>query len=248
MPLDKQNYENFYLGNGAEFKIMSEIYLLGYEAAKMNPDIGIDLLVTNKARSIFKGSEEIIQYLQIKSSFLIDSEAKFSINKEEMEFLISEEKLATVLCFFMPIIAAEPKSYDRGDFEPWRESLEAELETMNYKENFRDLRKKGCLSQIDFKSFDMGYIWLNNQQMKKAIDEKYFDLKKNIKDKSEYYEIKLRIEHLEFDGEKYETLNLIDKNNSVGTPISEIRNLYYLFKDNYTKNRIEIGDFLQEHY
>ena len=49
MPLSNQTFESFYMGNAAENKIMSELFFLGYEAFKLNPDIGLDILVTNKA-------------------------------------------------------------------------------------------------------------------------------------------------------------------------------------------------------
>lgn len=234
MPITKDTYENFYLANGAEHKIMSEIFLHGFEAHKFNPDIGIDLLVTNKALRNFKGVEESTHYLQIKSTFLINGEAVFFIDKDELDFLKGDKNIAMVFCYFSPVIAAEPKSYDRGDFEPWRDSEDASFMMHLYETRFRELRKDGGLSQFDFKGFKMGYIWLNNKQLNKALDEGYIiHAYDNLN--------KMVISDIEA-----EPLAVKGKDSN-GHLISELKNVYYLLKENQTSSRLEDGCFLFEH-
>ncbi len=235
MPLTKKNFENFYLGSGAEHKIISEIFLHGFEAHKFNPDIGIDLLVTNKAFCQFHDAEEISHHIQIKSTFLIDGKARFFINSEELDFLKSDKRTTTVFCYFSPIIAAEPKSFDRGDFEPWWEKEEASFMRHLYETEFREIKKEGCLSKLDFKGFNMSYIWLNNTQLNRAIDEGFiFHSHENL--------YKLTITE-----RREEATTILGKKEN-GHPIPEIKNIYYLLKNSKTSGRLYHGDFLLDHY
>lgn len=235
MPLTKENFENFYLGSGAEHKITSEIFLHGFEAHKFNPDIGIDLLVTNKASCQFHETEEISHHLQIKSTFLINGEARFFIKDDELNFLKADKRTTVVFCYFSPIIAAEPKSFDRGDFEPWWEKEEASFMRHLYETEFRNIKKEGCLSKLDFKGFKMNYIWLNNAQLNRAIDEGFiFNSHENLH--------KLTLT------EKHDEPVTILSNEQNGYPISEIKNIYYLLKGSKSSDRLHHGDFLLDHY
>ena len=239
MPLTKENYENFYLGNGAEHKIMSELFLHGFEAHKFNPDIGIDILVTNKAFSRFKGLDEVSHHLQVKSVFLINGEASFFIDKDELSYLKNDKKAVLILCYFSPIIEAEPKSYDRGDYEPWWESQEASFMRHVYETDFQKIKNEGCLSQIDFKGFEMKYIWLNHAQIDRAIKEEFINYSHDYKGKHLY---KLALKDKEDEG-----ISIIGKSEA-GHPISEISNIYYLLKNSKSLGRLETGDFLIDHY
>lgn len=125
MALNQNTYENFYLGNATEFWIASQLYFHGFEASKYSPDFGIDLVVTNAARAKFRGEELWTKFLQIKSTFLVGGKAKIYMNPEELEFLCSTPNIACVFCLVTPHIKAQPRSFDRGDFEPWRDSLDA---------------------------------------------------------------------------------------------------------------------------
>lgn len=235
MPLTKDNYENFYLGNGAEHRIISELFLHGFEGHKFNPDIGIDILVTNKAFSQFHESNEAVHYLQVKATFLIDGEARFYIKESELEYLKSEDRLASIFCYFRPIIEAEPKNFDRGDFEPWWESEEASFMRHLYETEFRELRKMGCLSQLDFKGFDMGYIWLNNAQLIRAIEERFIQ-----PGQGEFWKLVLKSDE--------DDALVISGPDSDEVPVSEIENLYYMLKESKSSDRFAKGDFLVSHY
>lgn len=234
MPLTKENYENFYLGNGAEHKVMSEAFLHGFEAHKFNPDIGIDLLITNKAFCQFHKADEISHYLQIKSTFLIYDQAQFFIKKDELTYL-KEEKVTIVFCYFSPIIEAEPKSFDRGENEPWRDSEEASFMVQLYEKEFSVIKKDGCLSKLDFKSFEMNYIWLNSTQLDRAISEGFIAYSHSD------------LHKLVLTSSNKEGVSIIGKKQT-GVVISEIKNIYYLLKKNRSSCRLNSGDFLLDHY
>lgn len=53
MPITKENMQKFYRGAAAENIVASKALLHGFEAHKYNPDLGVDLLITNKARQKF---------------------------------------------------------------------------------------------------------------------------------------------------------------------------------------------------
>ncbi|WP_298694461.1 hypothetical protein [uncultured Sulfuricurvum sp.] len=237
MPLSNQTFESFYMGNAAENKIMSELFFLGYEAFKLNPDIGLDILVTNKAFSQFHKITQIQHYLQVKSTFLINGTATFSLTDDDLNFLSNGLDVTTVFCYIQPIIEATADSYSRGDYEPWRNALEAEGESIFYgSKDFKELKKTNCLSSLDFKGFQMGYIWFNSAQLLRAQEENIFSpwvSDKNVKMQS--ITIKLN-----------EISNCITINDQ--SVIPEIRNIYYLLKESSTKKRLTNGDFLFNHY
>jgi hypothetical protein len=235
MPLTKENYEHFYLGNGAEHKIISELFLHGFEAHKFNPDIGVDLLVTNRARRQFHDAEEVSHYLQIKSTFLINNQALFFLSPAEYDFLVADEKITAVFCYFSPVITAEPKSFDRGVDEPWWESEEASFMRHLYETEFAETKKERCLSQLDFKGFEMKYFWLNSAQLKKAVEERLF-----TKTKTGLNMLKIE------DGED-QSLRFVRLEERLD-PAPEITNIYYLLKPSRSLGRLDSGDFLRDHY
>jgi len=237
MPLSNQTFESFYMGNAAENKIMSELFFLGYEAFKLNPDIGLDILVTNKAFSQFHKIPQIQHYLQVKSTFLINDTATFSLTQDDLDFLSNELDVTTVFCYIQPIIEATADSYSRGDHEPWRNALDAEAECIIYgSESFKELKKTNCLSSLDFKGFQTGYIWLNSAQLLRAQEENIFSpwvSNKSVKMQS----MTIKLDKID---------NCITINDYCVIP--EIKNIYYLLKESNTKKRLIDGDFLFEHY
>lgn len=236
MPITIDNFENFYLGSGAEHKIISELFLHGFEAHKFNPDIGIDILVTNKAACHFTNEEEQQHHVQVKSTFLIKGEAIFYIKEQELNFLTADDKAVVIFCYVSPVIRAEPQSFERGDFEPWREGEIASFEQHIYDNKFRLLKKSGCLSTIDFKRFDIEYIWLNSLQLKRAITEGYI----YKGDSNDLYRMVLNTD-------EEHGLQMKGKT-ELGTPVGEIKNIYYFLKESRGRGRLASGDFLLEHY
>jgi len=238
MPLHELNYENFFLGNAAEFWIASQVYFNGFEASKLSPDFGIDLLITNAARSKFKDEALSSRLLQIKSSFLVAGEAKIHVDPNELDYLASRAELATVFCFFTPVIEGHPQSFDRGDFEPWRESLDAQIDQMNYDAHFHvNKRTNGCLSAFDFKGFSFDYFWLNSVQLARSIEEHFWTDSK-------------------FQGKSVKTLSvikhdaqiLIQKNSEQCMLIGEVQNLYYWLNNNKSSYKLSCGAFIFDHY
>ncbi|MGL4484816.1 MAG: hypothetical protein ACRCUS_07685 [Anaerovoracaceae bacterium] len=62
------NYENGYIGLGAEYYVSSLFYRLGYEASKLSIDFGFDLSFSNCLKEHTKNSTDFIHYLiQVKS-------------------------------------------------------------------------------------------------------------------------------------------------------------------------------------
>ena len=232
MPLDKNSYYNFYLGNCAEHYLMSELFFHGYEANKMSPDIGIDILVTNKARQYFQKEKAKLIYLQVKSTFLVNNKAVFFIKENELEFLLSDPSINTVFCFFIPKIEADPKSLkqDLSD-TPWFEELEASWMCQMYAENFRDLRRNGELEVLEFKSFGFKYFWLNNAQLRKGKEEGIFVSAFNNL-------VKLTVQ----------VANSVIEIDPVGAICPEISNIFYLLNGCYSQDRFNEGCFAYCHY
>ncbi|WP_426788013.1 hypothetical protein [Xanthomonas campestris] len=237
MPLAPDNYENFFLGTAAEFRIASEVYFHGFEASKYTPDFGVDLAVTNAARVRFKGEEPSFNYLQVKATFVINNAATFYLSTQELEYLRSRSEITTVFCCVIPQIVAHPQSFDRGDFEPWRPALDAELDQQNYDSHFAELRKQhGCLSALDFKSFGFEYFWLNVTQLNRSIEEKCWEI-------------------LSFPDSKVAKLGvrILDGAIELGSPeeslllVNETRNLYYRLKPNASTARLDTGAFAHGH-
>lgn len=238
MPLDELNYENFFLGNAAEYWVASQLYFHGFEAGKYSPDFGIDLVVTNAARSKFKGEELWTRFLQIKSSFLVQGAARIYVDPGELDYLASESGISSVYCFFTPRIEGEPQSFDRGDFEPWRASLEAEMDQNFYDTHFHARKQEiGCLSSFDFKGFDLDYFWMNNRQLNRSIEEGFWS--------DEWVKGK----HLKMlRAEKVEDEILLVNHVGKYPVIRETRNIYYLYKRSKSSDKVEQGAFNFDHY
>lgn len=230
MPIDETSYKNFYLGNGAEYHIMSELFLHGYEASKMTPDIGIDILVTNKARQYYEKKEEKSFYFQVKSTFLINDEAIFYLKEEELNFLISDPSIYLILCYFSPEIAADPKSLapDNSD-TPFFDELEAGWMKQAYEENFRELKRNGNQGVIEFKRFDLNYLWLNNKQIKRAMNENVFE-KKSF-DNAELMKLTIKVDK-----------NAIEID-QIGNVCPELQNIFYLLNGCSSSNKFNDGCF-----
>ncbi len=83
----------------------------------------------------------------------------------------------------------------------------------------------------------MSYFWLNNAQLNKAKDENYWQ-KVTVKGRVLY--------QLEINSNG-DALNFASKNESARC-VSEIRNLYYLLKENQSTSKLKQGAFLFDHY
>lgn len=235
MPLGPDNYENFFLGAAAEFRIASEVYFHGFEANKYTPDFGVDLAVTNAARVRFKGEAPWLHHLQVKATCLVPGAATFHVSQDELEDLKSQPDVTTVFCCVVPHILPEPHSFSRGDFEPWRPALEADGDRQDYDERFAALKKQhGCLSAIEFKGFDFLYFWLNAAQLRRSVDEACW----TPIPVGAGVTMRLRV-------------TVVDGGLHIATPygalrlVNELSSLYYLLKPNASTTKLEAGGFAQ---
>lgn len=237
MPLAPDNYENFFLGTAAEFRIASEVYFHGFEASKYTPDFGVDLAVTNAARVRFKGEEPSSHHLQVKATFVINNAATFYLSMQELDYLRSRPEITTVFCCVIPQLRAHPQSFDRGDFEPWRPALEAELDQLSYDRHFAALRKQhGCLSALDFKGFGFEYFWLNATQLDRSVAEQCWKILPSPDSAVAKLEVAIQDGAIEL-GSPEGSLRLV----------GETRNLYYRLKPNASTARLDGGAFAQVH-
>ncbi|WP_128095307.1 hypothetical protein [Stenotrophomonas sp. HMWF003] len=164
--------------------------------------------------------------------------ARIYVDPEELGYLATTPDISSVYCFFTPRIEGEPQSFDRGGFEPWRASLEAEADQNFYDTHFH-LRKRetGCLSSFDFKGFDLDYFWLNNQQLIRSIDEGFWS--------DEWIKGKLlKLLRVQISEDRILLINHAGKH----PVIRETRNMYYLYKRSKSSDKIEQGAFNLDHY
>lgn len=239
MPLTAQNYENFFLGAAAEYRIASEIYFHGFEATKYTPDFGIDLGVTNAAQMHLKGASARSHALQIKAAFVLNGSARFYMRGEDMTHVIGRDDMSCVFCCVTPHIQAHPQSFHRGDFEPWRSSLDAEMDQRAFDQDFAALRKQhGCLSAIDFKGFDFEYFWFNARQLKRSVDDGYWAPAAWAGEDVQHLQVVLDGDAIEIASPRGDRLRLVP----------EVRNLYFLLKDNASSFKLAAGAFALDHY
>ncbi|MDA1476144.1 hypothetical protein [Bacillus changyiensis] len=76
---------------------MSDFIMRGFEAIKITPDFGYDVLVTNKHKSLsqqFETEKEL--YLQVKTRLIYpeacDTKLEVLIEKNNFSYLLSDEK------------------------------------------------------------------------------------------------------------------------------------------------------------
>lgn len=238
MPLTSQNYENFFLGTAAEYRIASEVYFHGLEANKFTPDFGVDLIVTNAAQVHLKGASPFTHHLQVKATFVVQSCATFYLGDDELRMLLAQPDLSCVFCCVIPCIEAHPQSFERGDFEPWRPALDAELDQRAYDAHFNALRQQhGCLSAIDFKGSDFCYFWLNTRQLQRSVDEGCWAAAPSIA-------VAMRMRATLKD----DTMRLASTQGECVQLVREVQNLYYLLKLNASSAKLAAGAFALEHY
>ena len=106
-----ENYRQFYFGTGVEYFFISQFYMMGVEAYKLNPDIGYDICVTNKGNARFKGDKSIDYFVQVKSAILVKNKTCFWIKKEDFEILMNDDKAVLICGMYKPIMRADPNSF-----------------------------------------------------------------------------------------------------------------------------------------
>lgn len=173
MKITKDNYEEFYFGEASERFIQSEFYSQGYEATKMSPDIGYDLLVTNCARTKFLGEEPRQYNIQVKSRVCYEKKVCFYIDETEYDSLIGDKNsyLVCVLC--------KPEISDgRENIVQYRDLTPKTISNMCESWEIEVLKDKDFLSidvlkelGISFVGYTRQYVWFNSTQLNRLKDE-----------------------------------------------------------------------------
>lgn len=175
MPITRENWEYFFQGTFAEHHVSSLFYFYGYEVQKASPDVGIDLLVTNIARTRFRGEPALNIQIQVKSGLLDQSGAFVVLPADELDFLCNGEDRYCVFVLLSNLRAKmDPGSYERGD-DP-DASLAIERAFMRDMEQRtatigRDLKRQNLMSMFDFSTAEVTLVWLHSSQMSRLRDQ-----------------------------------------------------------------------------
>ena len=163
MGIKKNEYRNFYFGTGIEYFFVSQFYLMGYEAYTTNPDIGYDLVVTNRCRMKYR-NEEVINYnIQIKSLIRIKNFTKFYKN-------------AALICVYhKPIMEADPCSlvYDRTNSIEIDKTLEKGF-MESFIEDYHSYSIEDAERNFKFVDFNVKYFWLNSEHLKRLKKKSFY--------------------------------------------------------------------------
>ena len=183
MPITDRNCELFYQGSCAELHVASLFYFAGYEAQKVSPDTGIDLIVTNLARERFHGESSRTAQVQIKSALMDASGASITITADELKFLCASDDRYTVLLLFRDLT----KEPDHDDFDLYANQVDklidrdmAKYEEQLASDGGRAMRKEGVLSIHTFTGFKATVFWLNASQMRRAIGDQVWNASGNF--------------------------------------------------------------------
>ncbi len=238
MPLTEENYRRFYRGSSAEYYVTSKAYFHGFEAHKYNPDFGLDLAISNKARRQYQDEQSKQLDLQVKSSLVVKNKAFFYLREEEVEFLLTQEQAATVFCMFDVMILQSPEVYHNresaiSDIYRNEDHLENSLRKEIYEKQFekKTIRLDGeeyeCIQhkiegqRLDVDDVKVTLLWLNRKQLKEAIKEGFMRKIKDKYDESSYvYQLSLH--------KKANDCWLFEKNRTKYVPHPEISSLSYL--------------------
>lgn len=170
MPINDKNCENFFQGAFAEHHICSLFFFYGYEAQKVSPDVGIDLVVTNLARARFKGEAPLHIEVQVKSVLLDANGAYASMPATELDYLSMGEHRYCVFVILHGLRGGgDPQSFERGDDPDASNAVDRDI--LKYLEHNADtegraLRRQGAFSIHDFKGVELTSFWLHSSQMK----------------------------------------------------------------------------------
>lgn len=175
MPINSENWENFFQGAFAEHHVCSLFYFYGYEAQKVSPDVGIDWMITNVARVRFNNEDRLNVEVQVKSALLDQTGAFVTMDAEEIDFLCEGEHRYCVFVLLANLRGRlDPESYERGDDPDASRAVDRDM--MKHSEanaliEGRALRRKGLLSIYDFNEADVTLFWLHSSQMKRLRNE-----------------------------------------------------------------------------
>lgn len=172
MKITEENYDKFYFGNSNECYIQGEFYSHGYEAAKLSPDIGYDLIVTNCARTRFLKETPKQFNIQIKSTvYNKNGYCLICIGDDDLKMLCDDKNgyLICVLCEpeFAPVGKSLHVSRDSVD-----DAIQKDLDTRCISEwndaEYVSLKQlKEYETWLNLVGFSRSYVWFNNSHIKR---------------------------------------------------------------------------------
>jgi hypothetical protein len=183
MPITRANWENFFQGAFAEHHVCSQFYFHGYEAQKTSPDVGIDLIVTNIARTRFSSEERLSLEIQVKSALSDQTGACVAIEPDEVDFLCEGEHRYCVFVVLSDLEGrTDPEFYERGDDPDASRAVDRDWmrqrETLASAEG-RAMKRQGDLSIFEFDKVEVTLFWLHSSQLRRLRDEKLLSPMKN---------------------------------------------------------------------
>jgi hypothetical protein len=172
MPIDTSSYVNFFQGAFVESHIAALFQFAGFEVTKITPDSGIDLVVTNIARSRFAGEIPKSINVQVKSAVMKDESANFWIEEDELNFLSEGEHRFTVFAYFYDL----KKTLDLDDFRSYTSQIDELADTYlpdpQLIHPVNGLTAKKHKKNIsDFNKYSLDLFWLNSKQMQCSREE-----------------------------------------------------------------------------
>lgn len=241
MPIDNRSFENFYQGTCAENYVSSLFYFAGYEASKLSPDAGIDLLITNIARAKFKSEAETIAKIQVKSSILDSTGAAFYMEEDELDFLSTTEDRFTIFV----LLGNFKGNFDPISFDIYADQVDKAIDAdiLRYEEaqmaeSGRARKVQGLSSIFDFSQSDFNIFWLNSAQMARAKNEGIWQT---------YGDNRFRLQ-VDMQNETLYVKVPLKNSDPYDSPIvPELREIRYIMRPCRSNYRLKNGDFLYDH-
>ncbi|WP_168455207.1 hypothetical protein [Bacillus cereus] len=173
--------ESVYWGTGFEYIVMGDFLTRGYEAQKLVPDFGYDILVTNKLKLLNQKHEEPFQYyIQVKSRLVLkefdNGIINFYIESDFFDKLINDTNGILVCCYVSGRILKDSWSSDPTDGVDWN--------AMGLAKVIQEINKS-----IYHKYQLENHIWLNNCDLK-YLHENNYTFKKFLHEGISYTGIK----------------------------------------------------------
>lgn len=173
MPITAQSFPNFYLGTAAELHVASLLYIKGYECLRLSPDVGIDYLVTNRARIKFHSEIEKSIELQVKCTTGHNGKAALTIDADELEYLaLDTNRYLAIVIYYDFDIYVDPCSADtHSDLADLAVNRDiASYEATIFNEQGLSLRFNDPAIIFDYEPKSMITFWLNSAQLTKGIE------------------------------------------------------------------------------
>lgn len=180
MPMKTHQFPNFYMGAAAESIFSGEMFLFGYEAAKFNPDFGVDFQVTNAARQKFYSETERSIQVQVKSTLAYKGMANVFVDEDDFSYLCKSPTRFLVVYvfhdFFKPVdMDSANCRADLVDQAVQRDISKYEASMMD--QHGAEIKRNDPSVIFEFRCRKRSVFWLNGSQLRNGISSG--DWKKN---------------------------------------------------------------------